>query len=159
MSTPNFSYHNKLYVIPVDDDSDNEMEVEWIKESIKGDIDAAFKSRGFIVSGLYKEYDNERSYPGTKFLDVSHERWDGKGTVRTKMTLAVRAGYYSGGNIDYTISDPEYVDNYDDVPNYKWIDDIKNKLFNKVEKILKKNCKPAICLGIFSNGEAVYRFV
>lgn len=170
MSTPNFSYENVLFATDVDDEfilDDTIDNVFYELENIFGDK---------INKADFESQFSCRSYYRKVFAVIDLPRIDlvNDGQIDSELRLTVTGGYYVGANFDYEL----YIDSteYDDDDNadciadtlksideYEFTDDANKKLEAlyddaraKVENAYKSYLTPLNCVGIFSNGEAIY---
>lgn len=150
MSAPNFYNKNASRIFAVeetDEDSEN-----W--SDAMGNIACDLKGYKNI-----QESDNGRDYPGTRFLEKTMRFWG----VWTITVFAVVGGaYYNGSNFDWEIEIiKETKDDYQEgePEDFKLPATIQNAIHRetkKIEKVYSEYTTPLICLGVFSNGEAVY---
>ena len=163
MSTNNFKFENILVVLPsfnydykkpckchddedceyaeLDSDFDHFAYNEYVKN-----VQSQLEKIGFeSCDGL----DFNRNYGGR--IIASWSIYD-KNDNRKEIEVVIRSGYYDGANIDYTITEPDYV--FADTKT------IQKKIDSKIqhlEKILRKNGTELLKVAQFSNGEAVYK--
>jgi hypothetical protein len=149
MSTPNFTKKNasKYYAI-----EDREGEEDFQYDDLKINLQSEFKSEKDL-------WDSDRNYGGHIISQIEKEfcKW------AIEFDIIIRAGYYSGANLDW---DLRIIDTVDRTENYlgevklpkrvqQWID---NRI-KKVEKVFAEYSTPLNCMGVFSNGEAIYQKV
>ena len=144
MSTPNFYNKNagKVYACKIEEEFDYEDLIMNLRAEIEGvDVDK-------WENGL-------RSYEGRiiKEIEVSKGKW---GAI---ISVIIRNAYYSGVNLDWEVtgedlnSGEEY--DFENLPEY--FKEIIFRKLDKIEKVFKNNSTPLNCLGIMSNGEAIYQ--
>lgn len=157
MSTPNFSAHNRIFVAPESNEEYyNDNDREMLEDSIIIDLRDEFsRVKGMDVETA-QQYDDDRSYPGTIFAHVEYTHHLAEDTIIMRAPVVFRGGYYSGANIDYYVEEPEFEGSYENVPEYKYLEAAKARMLSGIERVLKQNCTPLRCLGVFSNGEAIY---
>lgn len=160
MSTPNFArcYLPTVYAIADDDIIDWDATCDDLAEYIAG-----------LVPGAQNVADTEKwysqvGYQGGQVL-VEAVRTLGNWTITHE--VVVMSGYYGGINLDLVVTvecdkhNTNFIissadrDNFDDIPNSigRAIDS-RDRVF---QKALTKVTTPLLVVGIFSNGEAVYR--
>ena len=145
MSTPNYKYNNIL--VAIEDNSEDGSDTDFVIENITEELKKKFKN-GQIV----ERWDNDRSYPAKTFFEINF--YNSGGEFYKSIEINVRGGYYGGSNFDYEITEIS-----GDLYNQKELKTVENKIQNaviKVEKILKNAGTELLCVGIFSNGEAIY---
>ena len=160
MSTSNFSNNNASKIFAV------ELADEWsyddLKENIKCELD--------LVEDNFIETNENRSYPSNS-LGYIEKFFNG---YSVRLYILIRSGYYSGANLDWELQYrsfgdyySEYEDLVDEVKGSEFTESEKSdiltkfmvrsgKLITKAEKVFESYSTPLNCVGIFSNGEAVY---
>lgn len=169
MSTQNYFYKNILIEIP-DFNFDNRCLDEDCSQFEKEDGDCehidtyyTFDTEAYnmYVQELQEQLeklnfvscnqsDNERDYHGTIIAELEIENDQGE-TWRT-IQVIIRSAYYSGGNLDY-----EVIEHDEDIIPTKWMQKKLESKITRLEKILRKNGTELLRLGVFSNGEAIYK--
>lgn len=173
MSTNNFKFKNILITLPSfnydykkpcnccnDEDCefaelDSEFDEDAYNEYVK-DLQTQLAKIGF--DSCY-QLDNDRNYNGTKIARYGLEDNDG---MIVWLEVVIRAGYYDGANVDYTIDgDWGGLDEGDytkaRAKKYASLHNKLDKQVARLEKILRKNGTEMLKVGQFSNGEAVYK--
>lgn len=145
MSTPNYCFENIL--VALEDEETDLWDILFLP-SLQGELQKAFKD-GYISDKYLNDY---RSYGGHEVF-VIPVLADGGQTYR-RITVIVRSGYYAGANLDFLVSDCEL----DEAPkNASKLDALIGKFTARLKKILRRYGTELSCVGIFSNGEAVYK--
>jgi len=147
MSTPNF--HNRKASRIFASECEHEFDYEDLILNVQSALPKA-------TPADRSEPDSLRSYEGQVFAEI--ERIIGKWGIT--ISLIVRGGYYGGLNLDWRV---DITDQYEG-DNFEWgedaisatADNYIQKQIAKIEKIFAQFTTPLICVGIFSNGEAVY---
>lgn len=179
MSTPNF-YTQKnfdLYVKSFEAISLEEYEAEEFQYD-----DYLYPEYQVAVSDEWKKHILEKSYNGTMefwnetFYEDIFEGYDGFKSLMEEFNdslifheLTFKSGYYEGVQIFMEEKEevPYYLDNEDCHYYYDMCRSVAIKKYdaeiNKINKWMKKiatqyGWKKLNCLGIFSNGEAVYEY-
>ena len=101
--------------------------------------------------------DNDRNYPGKIIAQYGVEDKDG---MIVWVEVVIRSGDYEGANIDYTIDGDFGIENEQNKKQVKHYEAMHRKLDRKCEqlkKLLRKNGTELTRVGVFSNGEAVYK--
>jgi len=170
MSTNNFSYENILVKTPdflfggiceeceekgiVVDCEHIEPEFdEFCYDEYVADVQKQLEKIGFESCD---KADNDRSYPGTIIASYGQED---DGFIKY-LEVVIRNGYYDGANIDYQIDGEFCPQNEQNKKECAHIDALNRKfdrIVAKTEKILRKNGQELLRVGVFSNGEAVYK--
>jgi len=169
MSTQNFKFENVLIKIP-DFNMFHECDGMCESDCDRADEQAEFDDFGYgeyiadVQSQLQKigfdsckKSDNDRNYPGTIISKCGLEDKDG---MIVWLEVVIRSGYYDGGNIDYTIDGDFGIENEQNkkqVAHYEAMHRKLDKLVEKTVKVLRKNGTEMLRVGVFSNGEAVYK--
>lgn len=149
MSTPNFKNENasKVFSSECKNDFDYDDLISNVRSELKDYTDA-------------ETFDNDRSYPGRVFAerDINFStKWI------IEIQLIIRSGYYGGMNLDWEIwardcnedDKIDYANDGESLPK-----SLRTRIqaeIKKIEKVYAVNTPPLICLGVFSNGEAVYK--
>jgi len=147
MSTPNFYKKNASKYFA--NEIENDFDFDDLTDNVRSEIKNAEPVDRWEKDGL-------RSYEGKIFAEIN--KTIGKWIITIE--LIARGGYYGGANLDWNV---EIVDNnsgYD----FGWNDEkisgtadyYINKQIEKIEKVYSEYTTPLICVGVFSNGEAVY---
>lgn len=175
MSTQNFKYENVLITIPdfkfdnrcMDEECPHYEEegnhCEHVSDHYDYDTEAyeiyvqevqeQLKKIGFEDCDSFK---NDRNYGGK--IISSYCLLDKNDDVYKAVEVVIRNGYYHGANIDYTIEDStESIYGSNDNTKIKTLDKKFDAKIVKLEKILQKNGTELTRVGVFSNGEAVYK--
>jgi len=148
MSTPNFYNKNasKIFAVELEEDFEYDDLIDNLRSAIKN-----------CVPADRWEGDNNRSYEGKIFAEIN--KTIGKWGIT--INLIIRNAYYSGANLDWgvEIEDQNTGDSFE-----RGEDKISNTAENyiqneiaKIEKVFSDYSIPLICVGIFSNGEAIYQ--
>lgn len=147
MSTPNFYNKNasRIFASECEDEIDFNDLLTNVLSEIKGarEVD---------------RWDNNRNYEAKTFGEVEIE----KNKWRIIIGLDVRNGYYSGVNLDWRVEAEDLTTGDSDeweegavfLPAY--MEAIIRRKIKQIEKVYSEYTTPLICLGVFSNGEAVY---
>jgi hypothetical protein len=173
MSAPNFARENlnTIYAFDCIDEFDLEDIVETVNQSF---IESRYY---FSLSACYlNNLSSCRSYPET-ILDEGLRETKVYNNIEIEICIIpfIRSGYYSGGNIDFYIK--LFIDGLeydtDDEVDYteflstryasfadKWADKTIEKLHREAERVIAKVSKyKLVTLGVFSNGEAIYKSI
>lgn len=151
MSAPNF--HNKNANKIFAHDCEDEFSYDDLISNIQAELKEGEDTNEHDKNSL-------RSYGGTiiKQIFENFGKWD------VTIDIIIRGGYYSGCNLDWNVKVedvPEYnfyewgEEEFDMLPQY--IKSFVDGKIKKIEKVFTDLTTPLICLGIFSNGEAVYK--
>jgi len=172
MSTNNFKFDNVLIVTPdfnfyhdCECGNDCDGEADCTK---KGDVDFNDFAYNEYVSDVQSQLekigfescdksDYDRNYSGK--IIAKYEMYDTDGMIKW-LEVVIRSGYYDGANIDYIIDGDFGIENEQNkkqIAHYQAMQNKFNRLVDKTEKILRKNCTEMLKVGQFSNGEAVYQ--
>lgn len=146
MSTPNFKNKNASKIFST------ELEDYDSYDSLLADIRS-----DLLTANEIKKTDDDRNYPGTKFAEIEIK----SGKWLATIYLIARSGYYSGINLDWEIEilDQTEGDSYDygDVKISNTLQNLIDAKIKRIENVYSRYTIPLICLGVFSNGEAVYQ--
>lgn len=147
MSTPNFYNRkaSKIFASPCEDD--------FAYDDLIGNVRSELKEAEPVNKW---EKDGLRSYEGNIFAEIS--KTIGKWAIT--INLIVRGGYYGGINLDWGVE----IEDTSEGDSFEWgeakisdtADNYIHKQIEKIEKTYRNFTEPLICLGVFSNGEAVY---
>jgi hypothetical protein len=171
MSTNNFKYDNILIKTPefvfggicsecekkgVENDCEHiEPEFDnFCYDEYVSDVQSQLEKIGFESCD---KYDKDRNYGGKIISRFGMEDTDG---MIVWLEVVIRSGYYSGMNIDYTIDGDFGIENEQNkkqVAHYEAMHRKLDRLVKKTEEILRKNGTELTLVGVFSNGEAVYK--
>ena len=158
MSAPNFYNKNASKIFAVSEEFDEETQ-ECISENWK---DAKDNIASELTSKGYREVsisDNNRNYPGEYFLEKELVFWD---IWRITIYAVVRGAYYDGTNFDWQVDvikdrDEDYEEgDLCDIPVPKTVQAAIDRETKRIEKAFELYTDKLNCVGVFSNGEAVY---
>jgi hypothetical protein len=155
MSTSNFANKNASKVFAV------ELADEWsyddLKDNLRHELD--------LTEDNFNETNENRSYPSQSVGYI--EKFFNGFSVR--LYVIIRSGYSSGVNLDWETQFRGYYDYYDDFEDFKdfevgkidseIIDTLEGseiQLVTETEKVFELYSTPLNCVGVFSNGEAIY---
>ena len=152
MSAPNFYNKNASKIFAVSEED------EWTENwrDAKDNIASELESKGYREVSIS---DNDRNYPGEYFLEKELVFWD---IWRITIYAVVRGAYYNGANFDWQVDvikdrDEDYEEcNLGDITLPKTVQRAVDVEIRRLEKVFAMYSTPAVCVGIFSNGEAVY---
>jgi len=166
MSAPNFySTSGKYFVIG---------EYEWWEDDLIDWILSELRKMG-LKPEFVNEWNRNRNYPARYFGEITEDEWvwveedEQNHELGWRLKLLMRCGYYDGYNLDYEIewySNPDWKfdlneNDIEEVYGKEVLDKLLKKLedtIQKVEKVYRKVCDVELGLiGIFSNGEAIYK--
>lgn len=160
MSTPNFSKNNSLGKYYVLSDDDIELfDKEFVREEIKSDLEKLNLPKGVYLN--FYDGPNGRDYTGLLDINIeidsAEDYWDD-----FTLKIILRHGYYTGANFDIIYEkglsrvDLDYL--YDYFVGDKVFEETIDKIIDTLESNFDKFCDIKLELvGVFSNGEAVYR--
>jgi hypothetical protein len=168
MATNNFYKKNASYFYVIDNEEGNFDIWEFIEDDILNDL----------AKLGYEDIRNENKWDERDSKIIAEKRFY-EDDIEVKLYVIIRAGYYSGANLDW---DFEIIDNegneikcgdYYENDFYDYIEDRKeknemkkqqkrivkklHKEIDKLEKMFAKITTPYIKIGQFSNGEAIYQ--
>jgi hypothetical protein len=117
-----------------------------------------------IISEFYNaepadrsESDSLRSYEGRVFAEIN--KTIGQWVIT--INLIARNGYYDGINLDWSVEleNTETGDSYErgEIKIPAAAENFIDGQIAKIEKVYAEHTTPLICVGVFSNGEAVYQ--
>ncbi len=158
MSTPNFYNKNASKIFAVSEEFDEETQ-ECISENwrdAKDNIASELESKGYREVSIS---DNDRNYPGEYFLEKELVFWD---LWRITIYAVVRGAYYSGTNFDWQVDvikdrDEDYEEgDLCDIPVPMTVQAAIDREIKRIEKAFELYTDKLNCVGIFSNGEAIY---
>jgi len=164
MSTSNFHNVNASKIFAVENYNFDDL---WLNLSDELDL--------FHQSGVF-DPDELRSYPSHILGYLEKYEWF-RDDIKLNMRIfpLIRSGYYSGVNLDWFIevrdvfdveitrpecllqsglTDQEKEKALDEINS--WIENTREELINRVESVFEKYSTLLNCVGVFSNGEAVY---
>jgi len=150
MSTNNYYYNN---ILIVNDDIEGDDFGDMAQDSINytaEQLNIAIPE-GFILTKQRQETNYNRNFEGKVIFIIDYFTPNGQNAYK-QIEVVVRAGYYSGYNYDYNVSDL-----IDTETEYKTIEKEIARDIKKIEKVLRANGTELTKLGTFSNGEAVYK--
>ena len=179
--TPNFSNKNASKVFAVlGNQYDEDGNHIWPEEF---DIDEAIVYYREQLKELPFDYfemdvwDNNRSYPARCIAELYSSKQYGDIEFTITVSCMIRSAYYDGANLDWEV---EYGENYDDLEyaieaelsfsesmnkgmqelqkdNIRtWAENKTSEMIEAIEKIYEQASTPLRCVGVFSNGEAIY---
>jgi hypothetical protein len=145
MSTPNFYNKNASRVFA--SECQEEFDYNDLLDNVRSELKYFNKQ---------ERPDNDRSYPGTIFAEYNIE----SGKFMASINLIARSGYYSGVNLDWEVE----IENQKTGDSFEMGEDkisatlqnLIDRKIKQIEKVYKIYTTPLICLGVFSNGEAIY---
>jgi len=165
MSTSNFySVCGKYFVVEVSEEEEELQSLEDVENAVLEELEKSFE----VVEE--DKWDGERNYAGRifgsirKYFKVFDKELRDYVDLEVYINLILRSGYFMGCNLDYSIeiyldgqdvSDLSYSD-YLNKTNAKKLNSFVRKATKAVERVYKKYTEQYYCLGIFSNGEAIY---
>jgi len=152
MSTPNFYNKNASKIFAVSEE--DEYSENW--QDAKDNIASELTPKGYKEVSIS---DNDRNYPGEYFLEKEFVFWD---LWKITIYAVIRGAYYNGTNFDWQVDvikdsykDYEEADLYEiNVP--KTVLEKINVEIRRIEKAFALYTDKLNCVGVFSNGEAVY---
>jgi len=153
MSAPNFYNKNASKIFAVSEED------EWTENwrAAKDNIASELTSKGYREVSIS---DNDRNYPGEYFLEKELVFWD---IWRITIYAVVRGAYYDGTNFDWQVDvikdrDGDYEEgDLCDIPVPKTVQAAIDRETKRIEKAFELYTTDKLnCVGIFSNGEAVY---
>ncbi len=152
MSAPNFYNKNASKIFAVSEED------EWTENwrDAKDNIASELTSKGYREVSIS---DNDRNYPGEYFLEKELVFWD---IWRITIYAVVRGAYYDGTNFDWQVDvikdrDGDYEEgDLCDIPVPKTVQAAIDRETKRIEKAFELYTDKLNCVGIFSNGEAVY---
>jgi hypothetical protein len=172
MSTQNFYNKNASRIFA------NECEEEWDYEDLKLNLNselAKIETDNLFIDWYENERHNgDRNYGGLILGTLSIEKEYSQMGVSVTLTPVIRSGYYGGVNLDWEMEYHIEGDPHDDIDDIDWeayfptrpfmyevwiinfLEESADKLKTKVEKVFTDYSTPLNCVGVFSNGEAVY---
>jgi hypothetical protein len=178
MGTNNFHYENVLRIVEIEDD---DCIVSDTIENIRSEFNEQ-KDYSFVESG--KDIYELRSFPSL-VLGMVYERFDHtpETDICINVTVVLRHGYYAHANLDYIVtistnggdysldewnemvdalvfdSIEIYGDEYENqiINGVDALDTHVTKMVKYVDSVLLKYSTPAVKIGQFQNGEAVYQ--
>lgn len=173
MSTQNYKYKNVLITLPDfnlyhECDAGDEVEGcpvdcekagEFIEfddfayECYVKDVQDQLEKIGFKSCEKW-----ESGRDGGKII-AKYGMYDTDGMIKW-LEVVVRSGYYDGANIDYIIDGDfgiEDENNKKQIKHYEAMNRKFDALVKKTEKVLRKNGTELTRVGVFSNGEAIYK--
>jgi hypothetical protein len=136
MSTANFSFENVLFVVQ-DTDNYDDFDYDILKESVIDDCYTVLKD-GYIPKRLQ----------GLFAIDI----YSG-GKLYKTITVHLNSGYYSGLNLDYSISEQQ-----DDFKGTKTLEKQVDKITRKLCNVFSLYAKEAMVAGRLSSGECLYNY-
>ena len=147
MSTPNFYNRNASKIFS------SECAEDWDVDDLIDDVKCGLKNATEVDRW---ENNGLRSYGGKIFAEINKTM--GKWAIT--INIIMRDGYYGGVNLDWSveIKDLTEGDNFERGEG-KISNTAESYIDNqiaKIEKVFTDYTTPLICLGVFSNGEAVY---
>lgn len=148
MSTPNFYKRNASKYFA--SECEEEYDYEDLIENVRSELKKAEPVEKYERDGL-------RSYGGSIFAEITKTigKWE------ITIGLIARSGYYAGVNLDWQIdildlnTDDNFEHGEDKISNTA--ENYIQKQIEKIESIFEQFTTPLICLGVFSNGEAIYK--
>ena len=172
MSTRNFYNKNASYIYMV------KSEDEWSQYNICESVCERLKSKGWEPSGGY-----DRKADGEIFAEKTVRVRIGRYCyVNVCMLAIIRSGYFADANLEWTLEiDGKSYDKgeYDEVEAYDTLLDwfcpntgfckiqTKNllrkinkaidEMADELESVYEECSEPLVCIGVFSNGEALYQ--
>ena len=158
MSAPNFYNKNASKIFAVSEEFDEETQ-ECISENwrdAKDNIASELTSKGYREVSIS---DNDRDYPGEYFLEKELVFWN---LWRITIYAVVRGAYYNGTNFDWQVDvikdrDEDYEEaDLCDIKVPKTVQEKINVETRRLEKAFELYTDKLNCVGVFSNGEAVY---
>ena len=175
MSAPNFYNVNASRVFAID--AENEFEYDDLKDNIFYGLQSVFGERNVIRRN--ESEDGWCSYPGTvvaSILGKTKHYEIPEADVEVFFNIIVRSGYYAGGNVDWDIVIEVAGEEYDNIEEVnfeycgltkkqerqyaeyakKFIRGEIERMLPMVEKVFEENTISLNCIGVFSNGEAIY---
>ena len=150
MSAPNFYTKNASKVFIVE--AEEEYDIDDTKENIASELAA----NGYTEVSIYG---GDSSYPGEYFISKELTFWN---VWRITIYACIRSGYFSDANLDWDVNvikdrDEDYEEcNLGDITLPKTVQRAVDVEIRRLEKVFAMYSTPAVCVGIFSNGEAVY---
>ena len=152
MSAPNFYNKNASKIFAVSEED------EWTENwrDAKDNIASELTSKGYREVSIF---DNNRNYPGEYFLEKELVFWD---IWRITIYAVVRGAYYDGTNFDWQVDvikdrDEDYEEgDLCDIPVPKTVQAAIDRETKRIEKAFELYTDKLNCVGVFSNGEAVY---
>lgn len=174
MSTCNFHNKNASEIFACELETD--FDFDDLLDNISYEIDkikCSHKTNGSDPDGL-------RSYPSTIISGLVRSKDYKEFNIEVTVSAIIRSAYYYGCNLDwsitYDINGWEMTDDIDfestllynsycteKMAAYKaklareWANREAKELVNEIERVFEKYSTPLVCIGVFSNGEAVYR--
>lgn len=182
MGTANFYNQNasKYFVIEDKTGEDEENDYEFIFdetiEMVKDLLDTSASENKRYFDSDKADIDRNRNFDSTSLGSYIDEFDYCNSNIKIKILPIIRCGYYSGANLDF---EKEFVidsDTYtelsevlDHIREYgsnvfklnlsnfeKKASELEKSMINEVEKQFEKITEPYVCIGRFSNGEALY---
>ena len=159
MSAPNFYNKNASKIFAVSEEFDEETQ-ECISENwryAQENIASELESKGYREVSI-PDKDN-RNYPGEYFLEKELVFWN---LWRITIYAVIRGAYYSGTNFDWQVNvvKDRYGDYEEgdlcDIPVPMTVQAAIDREIKRIEKAFELYTDKLNCIGIFSNGEAVY---
>jgi len=174
MGTCNF--HNKNASRIFASECEEEFDYEDLVSNIQCELGAKF-GNDFIIEDEYE--DGLRSFPGKIIGEI---QFDSKYyelpelEIIPKVQVIIRSGYYAGVNLDWEMKiETNQYDEFDNIEDIEvingstgkeyprhtewaknWCNKIIPKAIEKIEKTFEEFTTPLNCIGVFSNGEAIY---
>lgn len=152
MSAPNFYNKNASKIFAVSEEDEYSENWRDAKDNIASEL----------TSSGYKEVsisDNDRNYPGEYFLEKELVFWD---LWRITIYAVIRGAYYNGTNFDWQVDvikdrDEDYEEaDLCDIKVPKTVQAAIDRETKRIEKAFELYTNKLNCVGVFSNGEAVY---
>lgn len=174
MSAPNFYNANasNIFMVSCEDD--------FSYQDTKDNVSYELEELGW---DSVRKYDGERNYPGCVFSEKTKKASIGKFWVDVTVRAIIRSGYFSDANLDWDIeidgteydlecyNETEALEQlessyeYSENPGFckmqaknlvKNVEKAVSELTEELESVYEKYSERLLCLGIFSNGEAIY---